>query len=278
MRYQTFIPTDILKPYIKYFWVLEDEVKPVPTDPERILPDGCLELLFNLSDPFFRIYPDNTSEIMPLNCIHGQIKNYIHIQPSGKTNILGARFFPTGLSPFIQLPLSLLNGSATSLENIFGSRIKSLEEQLITETDTIRQINLIENFLVKKLLAGSPIDYTVERCIHLIVKARGQVFIPGLSKKINISERHLERKFASLVGLSPKSFQRVVRFQQVLTAMRQENHDKLSSIAFEHGYYDQAHFSKDFREFTGVNPRTYLAFENTVSDFSSSDNLFQAAS
>ncbi len=271
MNYQTFIPHDQLKPFVKFFWLLEDKSDLPANSCERILPDGCLELIFNFGDPFFRVYGNNLRQLQPRSFIHGQIKSFIDVQSSGRTGIIGARFHPSGLSPFIRESIASLNNSAVSLEDIFGRRIRAFEEQIFEAASTADQIKVIETFLISSLIPNQRVDHTVELFIEKVFSSYGCLSPAHLAKKVRISERHLERKFSSLVGLSPKSFQRVIRFQHLLKNINQRKFTSLSQLSFECGYYDQSHFIKDFKEFSGVSPSTYITTSNQLTDFFSAD-------
>ncbi len=271
MHYQTFIPHDLLKPYVKYFWLLEGDRNNQHTT-QRILPDGCMELIVNYGDLFKRIHQNDNAEIQPRSFIHGQIRNYIDIQPIDKVGIVGARFFPSRVSPFVRLPVAELNDRAVSLEDIFGNEANRIEERILNEPSASGKIQIAEAFLIQKLLANEKMDYVVERCVNMIIKAKGQVALHELIKQIRISERHLERKFISFVGLSPKSFQRITRFQHVLQLIKQNHFSSFESFSYESGYYDQSHFVKDFKAFTGVNPVAYFTGNNVLSDFFTSES------
>jgi AraC-like DNA-binding protein len=96
--------------------------------------------------------------------------------------------------------------------------------------------------------------------------SKGQVTIESLSKEFNISARQLERKFSSAVGLSPKFFTRIIRFQNIFRLVQNKQINSLTMLSYESGYYDQAHFIKDFKEFSGINPRSFFNQEHDLTD------------
>lgn len=126
-----------------------------------------------------------------------------------------------------------------------------LESKTATE-----KINTVEEFLLKKLDAAA-IDRVVQSTIDTILTANGQISIGELSKQTNINRRQLERKFSSAVGLSPKQLSKTVRLQATLKLLLNKEYTTLTELAHESEYYDQAHFIKDFKEFTGLTPKEF---------------------
>ncbi len=99
MRYRAIPPSPYLAKYIECFWTLESDDKLSTASPERILPDGCVELIFNLADPFKRYHANGTTEIQPKTLITGQMRRYAMIEPTGRVKLLGVRFQPSGAYP-----------------------------------------------------------------------------------------------------------------------------------------------------------------------------------
>ena len=91
------------------------------------------------------------------------------------------------------------------------------------------------------------------------MQSRGLIDVSSLSEQMNINRRSIERRFASVIGMSPKQLSRVVRLQSTIRILEQKNFTNLTALAYENGYYDQAHFIKDFKEFTGMSPKTFYA-------------------
>jgi AraC-like DNA-binding protein len=118
------------------------------------------------------------------------------------------------------------------------------------------RIKIIESFLVRML--RQHLETAVGFCVREIVNSCGLKSIQSLSQEVNLSRRQLERSFMATVGLSPKMFARIVRFQRALYRIENYHETSLTGIAYSSGYYDQSHFIKDFKEFSGLNPRQYL--------------------
>jgi AraC-like DNA-binding protein len=258
MNYQVHPPSAELQQFVKCFWTLEDE--PV-TDPvrQRVLPDGCMEMIFHYGDLYKQYFEDGSSIVQPRSFIFGQITKYIEIAPTGVSGIVSARFLPDGVLPFVTRPVSELENKAVSLTDLFGEAGTALEEKVISAPNNLQRIVLIENFLLSRLSDPATIDNITKHCVNVIIESRGQVGVVELAGKLKINRRNMERKFMSAIGMSPKQLSRVVRLQATLKMLEQKQFGSLTSLAYENGYYDQAHFIKDFKEFTGMSPKLFFA-------------------
>ena len=258
MNYEVYTPLPELQPFIKCFWSLEDDAKSEPVK-QRVLPDGCMEMIFHYGDLYRQYFEDGTSTIQPRSFIYGQITKYIEIAPTGRSGIISARFLPDGISPFINIPLSALENKAVPLTEIFNENGKLLEGEVIKAKDNQERIKLIETFLLSKLSEQPVIDAITKSCVDVIFQTKGQIVLTELADKMDINRRNMERKFLSVIGISPKQLVRVARLQATLKMLEQKKTMSLTEIAYENGYFDQAHFIKDFKEFTGMSPKSFYA-------------------
>ncbi|WP_206156109.1 helix-turn-helix domain-containing protein [Chitinophaga fulva] len=122
---------------------------------------------------------------------------------------------------------------------------------------TSERIQLIETFLLNRLTDTQTIDNIVKSTVETILTANGQLSVDELSQQSNINRRQLVRKFSSTIGLSPKQLSKTVRLQAMLKTLLNKKSTRLISLAYEGEYYDQAHFIKDFKEFTGLTPKAF---------------------
>lgn len=258
MNYQVYTPCPELQPFVKCFWSLEDDAQNEPVK-QRVLPDGCMEMIFHYGDPYRQYFEDGSSITQPRSFLFGQITKYIEIAPTGISGIISARFLPDGIFPFINMPVSTLENKAVSLTEIFTEEGRIFEEQVIKASDLRERIKLIETFLLAKLAEQRVIDAITKSCVDVIFQSQGQIGLAALADKLNIHRRNMERKFTSVIGISPKQLARVARLQAALKMIQQKKFNSLTEIAYENGYFDQAHFIKDFREFTGISPKSFFA-------------------
>ncbi len=256
MNYQTFEPIDELKAWVKCFWILEFPVEEVP-EKQRIVPDGCIELIFHCSDLYRQYLPSGESIVQPKCFVIGQLTEILEIEPTGATGIFAVRFNPEGFYPFSALPLKELENKAVDLNTVFGKQGLEIEAEILRAETTEERIQSAENFLLNLLKENAVIDRIVSSTVETILTANGRLPIGELSNQLQIHRRQLERKFASTIGLSPKQLSRIVRLQTVIKRLLTNDFTNLSALAHEEEYFDQAHFIKDFKEFTGLTPKEF---------------------
>jgi len=256
MNYQTFEPSNDLTTLIKCYWTLESETEETP-EKQTIVADGCMEMIFHYGD-LYRQYTENGKSIIQPKCfVIGQLTRPLEIEPTGKTGIFSVRFHPNGFLPFTTIPIKKMENTAVSLEKLFGQNGQEIEQQILTTSSTTEKIKLIESFLLNRLTDNETIDRIVKSTVETILTANGQLTIDELSKQTNINRRQLERKFSSAIGLSPKQLSKTIRLQATLKILLNNKFTSLTALAYENEYYDQAHFIKDFKDFTGFTPKEF---------------------
>lgn len=258
MKYETFKPHPSLDAIVKCHWILE-----VPADKDvpkqRVVPDGCIELCFILGDDVRRFTSETDFIIQPRAMVFGQITTPYYIQPTGYVNTFAVRFYPYGFANFITRPISELADTETPLTKLFDENsVIDLEQKIIDASSTKARIEIIEGFLLKKLANQSVIDTIVKSTIDALSNTKGNTSIKSMLKDDVSKRRSLERKFSKQVGISPKQLGKIIRLQAALKLILNEDREKLTQVAYESEYYDQAHFIKDFKELTGISPREYL--------------------
>lgn len=256
MDYQTFEPHKDLSDFVKCYWTLEGPKEAMPQR-QRIVPDGCMEMIFHYGDLYRQYLDDDHSIIQPRCFVFGQLTRPLEIEPMGKTGIFSVRFQPEGFVPFAGMPLKEMDNKAVALEELYGKEGLEIENKILNAPTTSERIRLIEAFLMYRLKDTGMIDHIVRSTIDTIITANGQLPVNKLSEQMNINRRQLERKFSSNVGLSPKQLCRVIRLQAALKMLLSKQFTSLTALAYEGEYYDQAHFIKDFKEFTGRTPREF---------------------
>lgn len=259
MKYQTFTPPPELAKYVKSYWTLESSERDHPTSSERVFPDGCIELMFHYGDLFREYKGGDNPQLQPRSFIYGQVEKFIEIEATGKIGILGVRFHPNGLKPFVKVDVNDLTGKTVAVEDLWGKDGEILEDRMLNARTNEDRIALFQVFLLRKLSEFPETDPIVERCVDSILKSDGNIPINDLANQLNIGRRHLERKFISNVGISPKLLSRITRFNNTLKLIEHKQFTSLTMVAYEGGFYDQAHFIRDFKVFTGLNPKQYFS-------------------
>ena len=258
MNYQTFQPHSDLESLVKCYWTLE-----IPagenSQKQRIIPDGCIEMAFILGDDIKRYTSEDEFILQPRAMVLGQTIEPFYIEPTGYVNSFAVRFYPYGFANFVTTSIKNLANKETPISLLFGEKpAKELEQKVIHAIDTKERIEIIENFLLDKFKNETTIDSIVKSTIDAILSAKGSTPINAILKENLSKRRQLERKFLNQIGISPKQLGKVIRLQTALKLLLNQQSENLTKIAYESEYYDQAHFIKDFKEFTGTNPKGFL--------------------
>jgi AraC-like DNA-binding protein len=256
MNYQTFEPCEDLHPFIKYYWTLESPKEEYPQK-QTIVPDGCLEMIFHCKDLYKQYHKNGSSIVQPRCFVIGQLTRPLEIEPTGETCIFSVRFHPHGFLPFAAVSIKEMENKAVSLKDLFGSEGLEIEQKILTSESTLDRIEQIELFFLKQLANTKIIDSIIKSTVQTILTANGQLQIHELSREININRRQLERKFSYSIGLSPKQLSKTIRLQAALKMRLKMQFTNLTALAYQGEYYDQAHFIKDFKEFTGFTPKEF---------------------
>lgn len=266
MIYQTFEPNNDLATHVNCYWTLEN---PREESPEKqiIIPDGCIEMIFHYGD-LYRQYAENGSSLIQPRCfVIGQLTRPLEIQPTGETGIFSVRFHPNGFLPFATIPIQEMENTAVSLEKLFGKDGQKIEQEIVNANSTSKRIEFVEDFLLNRLTNKETVDRLVKSIVETILSVNGQLSIDELSKHTNINRRQLERKFLSAIGLSPKQLSKTIRLQATLKMLQNKKVTSLTALAYEGEYYDQAHFIKDFKEFTGLTPKEFYGNNLKMTSF-----------
>jgi len=228
---------------------------------EKILPDGAIELIIDLDSWPKKIFDDETTterfRTVKKAWISGERTRYIVIG-TDNTHMIGIRFRPGGAYPFFGFPISELSEWVTELDLIWGRLIYGIRDQLLEIESPEGKLLRFEAFLLEQVKRSLEPNRAIAFAIHQLQHSPQFLAIRDLANQIGITQKHLISQFDRVVGLRPKSFARVSKFHRVLQVIEQKKQIEWASIAYECGYYDQAHFIREFHTFSGVNPSSYL--------------------
>ncbi|MEO5996879.1 MAG: helix-turn-helix domain-containing protein [Chitinophagaceae bacterium] len=258
MNYQTFQPNNELNVWVKCYWTLENAREENPHK-QRIIPDGCMEMIFNYGDLYKQYLEYGSSIIQPRSFVFGQITSPLDIGPTGNTGIFAVRFHPEGYLPFATLSIKEMENRAVPLEELFGEDGLHLEKEMLKVVNTTERIDIIEKFLTGRLVNPESIDHLVKATVETMLTINGNLSIDELSLHMNINRRQLECRFSYVIGISPKQLSKIIRLQVALKMLLGNRFTSLTSLAYEGEYYDQSHFIKDFKEFTGLSPKKFYS-------------------
>ena len=263
MIFKRITPPADLEKIIDCYWIIEND-DPAPHR-QKIIPDGYCEIIFHYKDPY-RIRLTNTWEQQSMHLVAGQISRHFFLENTGQAGIIGIKLKPAALTHLFGLDMHLLTDKVVDAPVVLGNRLDALERDLHDTRDHDQYITLLNEHFRKLLLAagyqGSPAD----EAIDLIFAHRGMIAVTDMAGRIGVGERQLERLFKKYVGLSPKFFARIIRFSTIFQLIQQED-PGWAGLACESGFYDQSHFIRNFKAFTGEDPSRYGFDEKNMANF-----------
>ncbi|MFZ1699984.1 MAG: helix-turn-helix domain-containing protein [Pyrinomonadaceae bacterium] len=266
MHYEEISPSEPLKRHVKCFWALKIDDAVQVGQPETVLPDGSLEIVFNLADRFRRIHADGKVELQPQTIVVGQMRRYVTIEPTGRVDLLGVRFHTAGAYHLFKCSLSQLTDKIVELDSILGRDRSHLVERIHTARSTRERVAIVENLLLRSPTKPRSNENVVEVVKDHIERHAGGVSIYSTARQFGVSQRQLERHFLDLVGVSPKFYSRIVRLQGFLAAVRSSSQTDLLTTALQFGFYDQPHFVREFTGFAGKSPTAFFRDQNRMAD------------
>ena len=254
MMYKEFIPGDALKQYVKCYYMYESDTNAVFED--KAFATGCMEIMFNLGTGRWQTASGDDFKTTPSIELWGQIIQPLTFRSLEKNSMLGIRFYPHTASVFLNTDISLFNNQVTNLIDVAGKPAHSLHAKLLDTTSLNERIKLLEEFLLNRL---SLFEKKMDRItlVNNVMKElkRGDFFdnIENVASRYGLTSRYLQKIFLQYTGLTPKLYSKITRFQNSLQLVAKKNLT-LTSIAYECGYFDQSHFIREFRSFTGFTP------------------------
>lgn len=231
---------------------------------EPIVSDGCVELIFNLADPFEQIDQMGRRQRQPADLLVGPTIQSTIAVPTGEVDLIGLRLWPGRTSAFLGCSMSSLTDRMIAITDVMA-RADRLLEELRDQPVEVRLDRLATSLTSRARAAEPTVSDALTASLAVIERHRGNVSIAKLAKSAGVSRRHLERQFRDEVGLSAKQFARIVRIQHVLSSMNANPSLSGADIAARCGYSDQAHLIRECRELTGTTPHRLTTTESTPS-------------
>lgn len=253
-----YIPKGLLATYIKSIWV-SDNYSPASSR-ERVLPNGASQLIINLGHQKFRHFDTADShrekDYDPA-LITGIYTSNIFLDSYSRISTIGAIFRPGALSALFNRPANVFTNDVVSLQNLMGSQISALRQRLIEEASAEEKCKLLGTFLYRHLNDSFQPNPAIIYSVKQLNNKNGMPRIAEIRDKTGYSRRHFSGLFKELVGITPKQYAQIRRFQFTLTLMQYRNIQDWVDIALAGGYYDQSHFNRNFKSLSGISPTEY---------------------
>ncbi|MDQ0638602.1 AraC-like DNA-binding protein [Pedobacter sp. W3I1] len=258
MEFKQFLPSAALKPYIRHYYIFQSDAD--STFEDVVFPSGDMEVIFNLGSGSWESLVGNSFKKTPKIELWGQITKPLAIRSVGKHSMLGIKFYTHSASYFFNDQMGAFNDSITDLQDVIGGSADVLHQKLLETEGEQNRIDLLETFLLKRLIRHQKKSFHINKVadiLNSILKDASGSNITYIASRHNITTRYLQRLLHQHTGLSPKSYDKINRFQQSLK-MISKNEQPFTNIAYACGYFDQSHFIRDFKSFTGLTPSSYL--------------------
>jgi AraC-like DNA-binding protein len=261
------IPSFPLNNFVEYILHYEDYNPAHPK--EKILPDGGIDLIIDLTEESKTIFNNedySRFRTIKKGWISGVRKEFITIGASHQAMIV-IRFKPGRAFPFFKFPLSELTDKIIELDEIWNSRFLHLRDKLINFTNPNKRVETVESFLLKisknKLDICKSVDFTIDE----LSRKESSVKIKELADKIGYSHKHFVHLFEQKVGITPKYYSRIMKFQQAVMSLERQKNVDWFDLAYQCAYYDQSHFVNEFKRFSGLNPTSYLKEKGEIINY-----------
>jgi AraC-like DNA-binding protein len=263
LRYEQFSPAGELHRWVECYWRLTGEAGLAP-HPQRILPDGYVEIILHLGDPFLRVDEGTTAVRQARTLFAGQMIRPVRVMATGRTCVWGIRLHPWAAAAVAGMPASELTDRIEDAEAVAPQLAKALRcalaDAMADEGDDEQGcVRGLDQILMRHLMRAAPIDPLVIAAGRLLLREPRP--IADVARRMGVSPRHLTRTFRNAVGLTPKMFARISRFQRVAAVLDDDGPGggglagvALAGVALDCGYYDQSHLVRDVRAFAGGTP------------------------
>ncbi len=259
MILKTHIPSEPLNKYVESF-TYSKGYNPEHSI-EKLLPDASVNIVIELDEiPRYTFENDTlAAKHKYINAwVSGMQTSFISISAEKHSCMFVIKFRAGGSFPFFHIPLTELNDLVIDAELIFGNEILILREKLVSAHTQEAMFPLVENWLIKRARQSTLPEAVVDFAVTNIITRPTLNDVKSISQKTGYSQKQFIHIFKKHVGITPKKYQRIVRFNKALQEIEKFNKIDWSSISYDCGYFDQAHFINEFKYFSGINPTDYL--------------------
>lgn len=235
-----FLPSEMLKPFIEHYWIVKWDLKGVGPFRQEVLSHPSVHLVFEKNNTW----------------IWGVVTKKFTRILEGKGEVLGIKFSPAGFYPFYQKPVAGFTNSKIALTEAFDENADELEDQILNKGDE-EKIHLTEDFLIRHLPGPDHQMTEVNKMVQEIMERPEIKKVEDLESRFPYTKRTLQRLFRQYVGASPKWVIQRYRLHEAAERIASGNVKSWAELALELGYYDQAHFIRDFKAIVGKSPKEY---------------------
>ena len=249
IRLATLPPSAPLMPFVDYFWLVEWDLAGQAAQTQRVLPYPNAHLVFDAGQ----------------SAIHGIVRGAFLRKLEGAGRVLGVRFKAGGLRPFLSFPVARLADRTLALDEVLKVGSAEAERRVLGQPDQQAMIAAAEAMLLAVLPACDPRALLAEQAVQAAAAANGPLSAQALAARIGVQERSLQRLFSNYVGVSPKWVIQRFRLQEATWRLSMQGPADLSALACGLGFFDQAHFTRNFTKLVGQSPLAYWKSQQAAS-------------
>lgn len=253
-------PGALLAPHVEMLWFSSRAA--MPHGRERALPSGRVDIVIPLlQDHVLRF--DAVDSTVP-HCFRGAVVMGAHDRyfvrgTNGPSSVMGVHFRPGGAAAFLGGALGGLRNQTVLLEDLWGLPARELRERLQAAPQVTQKFRILEEALLARLASAEPVDPMVAQALAMLLQAPTSARIAEVQMASSASPQVFIRRFEAAVGLTPKRYARVLRFNALLTKLVRLGPRDWADMATAGGYFDQSHMCLEFKRLAGVTPTEYRA-------------------
>lgn len=252
MVYNEYPTSAALSPFVVCFWTTTGDVPAQGT--YTCTPSGYTDILFATGDARPLLLEDGRFIGTPEHMLNGLWTRPALVGSHGPIGRFGIRFKPEVFIQLFGLPMSGMENATLAVDDVFGTDMRELTARIQEAPGTAERIVLAEGFVHELLQRRMPRQHYLGAALDLLRGSGGRMSTAMLSERVHVSPRQLQRTFTEQLGISPKLYARLVRFNQAARLVRQHAAPSWLDITYDCGYADQAHFIREYKEFAGVTP------------------------
>jgi AraC-like DNA-binding protein len=258
MEYFELPPPPAMRDVVQGFWFLRGSGHPVP--PQTVVPDGRVEVVLHLAEPFAAVSPDGTARRQARALAAGQLLGPLILEPSAEADVMGIRFRTTGGGAVLGGALPALTGLVVPLAEVAPDLEARLVAAAARGATPAERVVAVTRELARRLRRPpDPVSHAAVRA--MAAAGRSPVEVGGIARGLGVTLRTLERRVRQATGLTPRALRAVLRFRAAFRRLDRAPRGAWTRVALECGYFDQAHLTREFRRFAGAPPREFFRRE-----------------
>ncbi|PAB59481.1 helix-turn-helix domain-containing protein [Anaeromicrobium sediminis] len=258
------VKNHVLKSLIKYFWVMDSHG--LINISHKLLPVNNIDMILNLSSSIKYIDLNGKEIICNNSHFSGLRKKHYTIVQRGKGEVIGISFFPQGIYPFLKVPINEFKNKIIDIDLVIKEFTNRLKEKLYNKKTLSDRLSVLEEELINILDFNLLLGKEKNSILNEFNRSMDKLNIKEFCNLYGVNERRLERLFNKHVGVSPKEYHKISRFQYILKMLLEQDYEDLTSLAYEGRYYDQTHFVKEFKSYTGTSPSNFIKEKKSVKE------------